>query len=294
MMRRLNAGQVLAVATSIVAALAFQVISVLPAAADDGNIWVSPSSGVPGSTIQISGENFDDEETLQVCWGDVRCSNLGHVSTDDDGNFSVMVSVPANVDPGSHLLGVCERGDDDCATAGFDVQPLEVTVPPTTTSLPVTTTAAVTTTTQRPTTTQPTPPATAPPSTAPDITDQAPSVSPTPSDQDTQAEGALPTSGTTTTSSPVSRPYLGPGSNYWANESADAARDQEDEPDSGSRVLSAKAVAGGVSSDSEIAAPAAAEGTGWTVLELLLLGLAVLSTLGVCVSLLAHAKRSSA
>lgn len=300
--------RVMAFTISVAAILVLQVVAVLPAAADDGQINLSPTTGLPGSTVLISGEDFDDEETVRICWGSVGCSNLGHVSTDDDGNFSLTVIVPSQAAPGDHTLAACER--DDCATAVFEVQSETTTsIPATTTTIAVTTTTPETTTTQLTTTTMestttsaagPTPPPPTPPPTESGTADPAAGVPPaaaappeTGADQDGGSEDLPEISGVTPTSS-NSRPYLGIRSFPFSSDGlSTAGRDEENEPDPAIELLSGELAAGVDSSDSKAATADSPEGFDWTVLEALLLGLAVMSTFGVLALLFVHGKRSS-
>lgn len=156
--RRIGALMVMVVSLLIVQ------LTTAPPAAADGDISISPRFGPAGSSVLVTGSDFDDDSTVSLCWGRGSCANLGKTSTDAEGSFALEVSVRENVRPGLYAVSACAQGgdDEDCGRTFFLVTPgssattTTTTLPPTTTTTlaPTTTTLAPTTsTTSAPTTT---------------------------------------------------------------------------------------------------------------------------------------------
>lgn len=156
-MRQQRIGRLMAGSVVVVSMLlALQLLS-LPAFADRA-LSLSTQQAEPGSSLSISGIDFDENDLVALCWDRPRCANLGLTRTDDDGSFSTNVSVPGSATPGSHTITACEFFEDDCGRATLtvvaDVATSTSSTMPQTTSQPIstTTTSPPTTTSASPTT----------------------------------------------------------------------------------------------------------------------------------------------
>ena len=73
----------------------------------DALVRVDPPSGVPGSTVTVSGEGFRTFETVQkIEFGDLGVLGGRTVNTDGNGNFSVDDILVPGEDPGVHALKI--------------------------------------------------------------------------------------------------------------------------------------------------------------------------------------------
>lgn len=91
----------------------------------------------------VIGVGFDGGESVQLCWGQGSCSNLGSSRTNRGGRFFAWIRVPQSAQNGSQSVTACTDGR--CDSASVEVRGAEIVT--------TTTTAAPTTTSQAPTTT---------------------------------------------------------------------------------------------------------------------------------------------
>lgn len=144
-MRRVTAGAL--TLALVVTLLLIQVTTAPPAAA--AAISVAPGSGQPGTGARVEGSAFLLLVNVDLCWDGSNCSDLGSVSPDALGNFSVGVSIPGAAATGTHTINACQVGLG-CTSTTFEV----LSTPETSTTIPeTTTTSAPTTSTTQPTTT---------------------------------------------------------------------------------------------------------------------------------------------
>ncbi|HSJ34340.1 MAG TPA: hypothetical protein VLB85_04740 [Acidimicrobiia bacterium] len=196
-------------------------MALLPMVAQAESVALSPRSGPPGTSVAITGEDFEDEELVAILWDGVL--PIGTTFTDDDGDFATTVTIPLLTSPGNHQIVIVV--DDERVSTSFVVQgQVETTTttttatttttttvppPPPTTTLPTTTTTTratttttrATTTTTRPTTTTTTRPTTT--TTRPTTTTTRPTTTTTTTDATATTEATTDTSAPTTSTGPT-------------------------------------------------------------------------------------------
>ncbi len=163
----------------IAAALLVPVIPVSAAGAQ-----LTPSgTAVPGRSISARGDGFPGRVQVQLRW-DGSTSGMPSVKTDNRGQFSVAVTVPAHASSGVHTLTAATvvakpRGSKAAGTSGPVVASAPVTVvEPAPTPTPTPTPSPTPTATPAP---SPTPDATPTPTPTPVEPDPSPTPAPTPS-----------------------------------------------------------------------------------------------------------------
>lgn len=156
----------LAISTLVFTVVSFLFTQAL-AAVDEQDLVLSPSNGLPGSSMEISGSGFAEEASIDICWGSA-CSPQWSATSNPTGRFGLNRPVPSEASPGTYLITACEQNRDVCASDAFTVDAPTTTLAPTTTTLPpltTTTLVPVTTTLEPiPTTTVAPPPTTEGPS----------------------------------------------------------------------------------------------------------------------------------
>ncbi len=94
-----------------------------------GVIELDPDEGAVGTEVEITGEDFDEEEDITVEY-DGRDIDIesGDDATDDDGEFTCTVIIPESI-AGDHTITVIGDDSDIEAEAEFTVEP-EITISP--------------------------------------------------------------------------------------------------------------------------------------------------------------------
>lgn len=70
-------------------------------AAPAPTITVSPTSGLPGARLSVSGTNFKSGERVNIRWGSSTGPILGYKNASSNGSFSGAILVPANASAGA-------------------------------------------------------------------------------------------------------------------------------------------------------------------------------------------------
>ncbi len=84
-------------------------------------IEIDPDKGPVGTKVEISGIDFDDDEGITVEYdGDEVNIDSGDVKTDDDGEFTATIKIPAS-SAGKHTIKVIDDSDNE-AEAEFTVE----------------------------------------------------------------------------------------------------------------------------------------------------------------------------
>jgi len=98
----------------------------------NAEITIDPDKGTVGSEIEISGEGFEDKETIEVFWDD-EDNELdiedGDEKTDSDGDFFDTIVLVPEATAGDHTIIVKGKSSDSEAEAEFTVEP-SITVDP--------------------------------------------------------------------------------------------------------------------------------------------------------------------
>lgn len=82
----------------------------LPASAHGESVKVVPSQAKPGDSVTITGQGFESGEEVGLSLSSARGRvALGHADVDKMGSFSVTVSIPSDVVPGSYQLVATTR-----------------------------------------------------------------------------------------------------------------------------------------------------------------------------------------
>ena len=103
-----------------------------------GTIDLDPKQGLPGDTLQISGQGFANGERVQIRWdGDPPDGAV----TDADGSFTFTRTVPANAQLGAHTITV--KGPQSGLTAEAIYNVIDSSATTTTAVAPGTTTTTV-------------------------------------------------------------------------------------------------------------------------------------------------------
>lgn len=112
------------------------------------------SSGHPGSTLEVTGSSYAPLLTVELCWNQSGCDDLGTTTANLLGGFTTTVTIPTTADPGVYDLYACQLLEDlTCSSAPIEVVGEATNPSTTTTTAPTTTQASVTTTTTASTTT---------------------------------------------------------------------------------------------------------------------------------------------
>jgi hypothetical protein len=94
-----------------------------------GEITLDPTSGVVGTEVEITGQYFSDEEDITVEYDDDEIDiEEGDTSSDDDGEFTCSILVPASTADDHTITVTGDEGSE--ASDTFTVEP-EITVDPT-------------------------------------------------------------------------------------------------------------------------------------------------------------------
>jgi len=96
-----------------------------------GEIEINPDEGVVGTEVEVSGENFSDEEYITIEYDDDDITDdiiSGDDETDNDGEFSCTILIPES-EAGDHTIKVSDESGSE-AEAEFTVEP-EMTINPT-------------------------------------------------------------------------------------------------------------------------------------------------------------------
>ena len=118
------------------------VIAPSPAAAASATTTLSPASGVPGTSVTVSGSNFAPRSRGTVTFG---ATQVARFKSSPRGSFKVTFAVPSNAAQGGAT--VTSTAGTSSATSAFTTTSATTTAPTTTTTAPTTTTTAPTTTT---------------------------------------------------------------------------------------------------------------------------------------------------
>lgn len=183
----------------VMALLAVQTVAATPASSATHSIWLNPSSGPAGSSVQVNGSGFAPLLPVQLCWNDSTCSSNSQLGTVPGGTgaFSFAVTIPSAA-PGVYRIYACQlQSLLPCASDQFEV--VDPSPPPDTTTTTVPEPSTTTTTLPGTTTTVPG----APPPTTTTTTPPAGSAPTTPGT--TQPDPTSPPPGTSTTT-PISDP----------------------------------------------------------------------------------------
>jgi hypothetical protein len=91
-------------------------------------ISISPTSGVVGTRVTITGAGFDDREDIEISFGstDMTDEIEGDTETDRDGDFTSYILVPESTE-GDHTITVEVSSDE--GEADFTVEP-KITISP--------------------------------------------------------------------------------------------------------------------------------------------------------------------
>ncbi|HVE46587.1 MAG TPA: hypothetical protein VNA57_07570 [Acidimicrobiales bacterium] len=90
----------IALAGALATVLGISVMGVAFACSASSRISARPGSGVPGSSIKLTGSNFNDDE-IAIQWNSTTAPTLLKVN---GPSFSVNVTVPANASPGVYYI----------------------------------------------------------------------------------------------------------------------------------------------------------------------------------------------
>ncbi|HUF14755.1 MAG TPA: hypothetical protein VMQ46_02575 [Acidimicrobiia bacterium] len=106
------------------------------------------SSGHPGSTLEVTGSSYAPLLTVELCWNQSGCDDLGTTTANLLGGFTTTVTIPTTADPGVYDLYACQLLEDlTCSSAPIEVMGEATNPSTTTTTAPTTTQASVITTT---------------------------------------------------------------------------------------------------------------------------------------------------
>jgi hypothetical protein len=101
------------------------------------SINVSPSSGLAGITVTVSGSGFTGGFNAAIRWDGVEKVTF---TMSPNGSFSKQLKIPGNASPGPHTISVCNYcggGEfEENASTGFKVKPPPTTPPPPPTDTP--------------------------------------------------------------------------------------------------------------------------------------------------------------
>jgi hypothetical protein len=82
-------------------------------------IVLTPSSGFASTTI--TGSGFSDNSKITITWDGTTIPSIpSAVTTDTTGNFTALISVPTQTEPGTHTINATDE-DGNWATATFTV-----------------------------------------------------------------------------------------------------------------------------------------------------------------------------
>ncbi|UCG55308.1 MAG: hypothetical protein JSV32_03605, partial [Dehalococcoidia bacterium] len=79
---------------------------------------VSPTSGIVGDTVNVSGRGFSAEETITILYGNIAVASTTPITTDSEGTFSGSFYVPS-ISGGVHAITVTDGTSD--LTTNFTV-----------------------------------------------------------------------------------------------------------------------------------------------------------------------------
>lgn len=99
-------------------------------AAGGPSITISPTSGLPASSVSVSGTGFRGKETVSLLFD---AGQLGSVKADASGAFTSQMTVPSTALPGAHTITATGQKSGKSAQATFQVTQ---NVPPTPTPSP--------------------------------------------------------------------------------------------------------------------------------------------------------------
>lgn len=98
----------------------------IPDTGAQAQVTVSPRSGVPGTTVTVRGSGFPDNGRVRVGPG-VRNAEpvyIETVSTNEDGRFSIQITIPSNADPDTTwVILAATQGGGESITTEFNVVP---------------------------------------------------------------------------------------------------------------------------------------------------------------------------
>ena len=89
----------------MVAALGLYVLPFATTSAAGPTLTLTPSSGPPGTRVNVIGQGFASRTQLQLTW-DSAIGVMPKVSLKNRGNFRASFTVPPNSSVGSHSLGL--------------------------------------------------------------------------------------------------------------------------------------------------------------------------------------------
>jgi len=94
-----------------------------------GNLALDPDDGTVGTEVEVTGEDFDDEEDITVEYDDDEVDIAsGDEETDNDGEFELTIIIPEST-AGDHTITVIGDDSEIEAEATFSVEP-KITITP--------------------------------------------------------------------------------------------------------------------------------------------------------------------
>ncbi len=100
-------------ATGVVAALAVLLVLVGSVSAHGEGITVTPTKAAPGDKVTVKGEDWDGSPMVTLS---LKGQPLGKVQADEDGSFTIEVTIPTSMSPGSYeITATNPEGEDSTA-----------------------------------------------------------------------------------------------------------------------------------------------------------------------------------
>lgn len=124
--RQLKRGAALRGAISFTAAGATAILSLIAFVyllSQGPSVSISPNFVQPGDSMRLTGEGFDAYVVIKASMEDSNYDSveLGETQADSDGNFSIVVAVPASVEGGPYEVTVSAKGHDSTQFVYADV-----------------------------------------------------------------------------------------------------------------------------------------------------------------------------
>lgn len=102
----------------LLVALASAVLS--PASASGHQIFLTPSSGLPGISVTVQGSGFLPPSAIAIHWDSQTSKPLAMTSSNQNGTFAAAISVPGDAKLGQHDVIACDV-QQFCVSAPFTV-----------------------------------------------------------------------------------------------------------------------------------------------------------------------------